>query len=344
MGRGRVGRAGQKVREGSEERGRHCFWRDVGSARGASALFSSVEFTLNVELRQVYSIVSELAGSTSPTNLMSSLSAHLSSSPSILTILYPPLSFHGGSSGSSTKLRRHRGPTQAIERDPLTGREVMRVRFWVEGGEDPAKLQGRQRGWTDVQYWRELPRRLIGPLITSEPPPPPTPPPPTPEELAAREKAERKEKQRSSWTGWLTGMFGSLMPKTMAKKKEESDGGRWFERKPALGRYRSGEVTAELIRVRYARSCSRSLQVAQAIETSRIKEVHGLTAHSTSSSRTPGTRITGSTCSKSYGPRRPRLLKRRARRAGGRGTGFGTERLRLHEGRNEHDAMRRMRM
>lgn len=160
------------------------------------------------------------------------------------TILLPPLSFHGAN--SSNRLHRNRRISSTHATDPSTGAELLYVKFWVEGT-SPKSDQD--------ETWFDTVKKWIGPVIwedSSKPGsyvPRPTVPkvePPPPEPV------------RQSWSGWAGGALASVFGGIIPRRKDAAggpsrEGGSLFTkaRKPTLGEYSSGEVFAELVKVRY---------------------------------------------------------------------------------------------
>lgn len=157
------------------------------------------------------------------------------------TLLLPPLSFHGASNGN--RLNRNRRISSTHATDPSTGAELLFVKFWVEG---LAPVND-----TDTNWWDTV-KKWVGPLIWEDSSRPgsyvPTPSvpkvePPPPEPVGR------------TWGGWaadgLASVFGGIIP-----RRKDANGAAAREslfarpRKPALGEYYTGEVFAELEKVR----------------------------------------------------------------------------------------------
>lgn len=152
-------------------------------------------------------------------------------------------------------MRRQRRISHQLSQDS-DGNEIMLVRFWVEG-QVPHDSNAEQ----DV-YWWDTVKAWIGPLIwedstkpgsyqplpTRPSPPVSAPPVPTP------------PPQPQSWGNWvasgLGSVFGGLVPKlaTGQDGHPTTGGVGMFKRarKPSLGEYSTGEVTAELKKVSQA--------------------------------------------------------------------------------------------
>ena len=172
-------------------------------------------------------------------------------------MLIPPLAFHGASSSSDQRLRRNRRISHSLTTDSTTGLETLFIRFYVEG-QDPSR-EGEEESWLD---WAKI---NIGPLIWQDSHHPTNYNPKLSadtrreeeEELELRRKqSEEEEKRRTSWKSWLGGFvggaFGGVTRGVREAEGSSSSGGGLFKRarKPKLGEHYTGEVVAELQKVR----------------------------------------------------------------------------------------------
>lgn len=257
----------------------------VAATQGAS--FVVVTFGAGLLALVVYAFGSELFSEASPTRVFEDcvervradqevrpLLCYSPCAPSLIlgctprsqlsTILPPPLSFHG--SASSTRMRRNRRISSSLSVDPRTGAETLFVRFYVEGT-DPLAAEA-QAGET----WLDWAKRWIGPAVWEDSHRPGGYAPRLSNGLTEEEEEQRLERERrravdderrKSWTGWASskvggvvgsmfGGLGGLRTGTGADGEAGASGPGLFRRarKPRLGEYTTGEVVAELQKVR----------------------------------------------------------------------------------------------
>ncbi|BGP29657.1 hypothetical protein JCM10296v2_001396 [Rhodotorula toruloides] len=241
-------------------------WAQMGGAERAgvvatqSASFVVVACGAGLFLLVIYAFSSELFGEASPTRIFEDCADRVKADEELQTMLAPPLSFHGSSSGS--RVRRNRRISHSMSKDPSTGLETLFVRFYVEGTDPLAAEAAANESWLD---WA---KRWIGPAVWEDSHRPGTYRPKlssglTEEEEEARIEAERRKKldeeRRKSWGGWLSSSVGSAVGSVFGGVKGLRGGagaedgaassGRGFfsrQKKPRLGEYTTGEVVAEL--------------------------------------------------------------------------------------------------
>ncbi|GAA6008225.1 uncharacterized protein JCM10292_004097 [Rhodotorula paludigena] len=243
-------------------------WRQLGvggkakvaATQGASLVVVLGGATLFVLV--VYAFGTELFSEASPTRIFEDCVERVKHDEELLTMLAPPLSFHG--SASSSRMRRNRRIQHSLTVDPRTGLETLFVRFYVEGSDPLAHdaLHG-------ADTWLDWAKRWIGPAVWDDSSRPGAYQPRlssglTEHEEEARLEAERRralDAQRAqSWGGWVAGgvgsavksMFGGVRGLRGAQQPGDGDAGLagagFFrrQRKPRLGEYTTGEVVAEL--------------------------------------------------------------------------------------------------
>lgn len=164
-------------------------------------------------------------------------------------------------------MRRNRRISSSLSVDPRTGLETLFVRFYVEGT-DPLAAEAQAN-----ETWLDWAKRWIGPAVWEDSHRPGGYAPRlsnglTEEEEEARLERERRraveEERRKSWSGWAASkvggvvgsMFGGVHGLRTGAGGVDGDAGAagsgFFRRakKPRLGEYTTGEVVAELQKVR----------------------------------------------------------------------------------------------
>ncbi|BGP18862.1 hypothetical protein JCM10213_003517 [Rhodosporidiobolus nylandii] len=236
-------------------------WRELGVAQkagvvatqgasgivvlGGAALFCLV----------AYAVGSELFSEASPTRVFEDCVERVRADPELTSVLLPPLTFHGSSTGGRG---RHRPIQHAYSADPTTGAETLFVRFWVEA---------RSADDAEEESWMDWAKRWIGPAIWEDSHNPGAYQPVlSSEEKEAREKVEReqrereeREKRRKTWGGWIADTVSTNLSAAVGgivggaggfrgQRGEEESGASLFrrQRKPKAGEFTTGEVVAEL--------------------------------------------------------------------------------------------------
>jgi hypothetical protein len=157
---------------------------------------------------------------------------------------------------------RHRRISHSYSIDPQTGLETLFVRFWIEA-RDPHS--------TEEESWMDWAKRWIGPAIFEDSHNPGAYQPRLDSEVKEEEKrvlekarkVREDEERRKSWGGWISsgvsnatsnafgGLFGGSKGFRGSRGEgEEAPGLFKRQRKPKLGEHATGEVVAELEKVR----------------------------------------------------------------------------------------------
>lgn len=158
-----------------------------------------IVFGLGLTGLVIYAVSSEIYAPNSPTNLYEEAAELVKRSPEVNAILLQPIKTHAESTGS----RRARRVQGNVSIDKRTGRERMTIRFAVEG---------RAPESPEPETWVEFAKRWLRPIIIE--PSVPTDLLPVPALPAKQPDPE----PTSSFTGWLSSAFGSLMPSAFASK------------------------------------------------------------------------------------------------------------------------------
>lgn len=221
-------------------------WRDLGRAekvgRASTNIGSFFVVSAGAALAGLvaYSFGSELWAENSPTRVFEDATERVKQSKELSLILQHPLSFHG--QNSANRMRRNRRVSSSLSPDG----QALLVRFWVEGVEPESSEPETWLGWA---------KRWIGPAIYEDSHNPgnyhPSPSPPAGGHLEASPVPAVHKQGWGEWVGGAVSGFvgsavGGLVPKGLGGAKEGSRVMGMIPRKPRLGEYSTGEVTAEL--------------------------------------------------------------------------------------------------
>lgn len=101
--------------------------------------------------------------------------------------------------------------------------------------------------WRELEWWKATAKRWISPLITLEVGQPVKKPSAPASDVDPIKTVVHPQ-------GWLTDLFGSLIPRSFSNPKDGQAPERpgWLERRsPTLGTFEHGEVTAEIVKVKF---------------------------------------------------------------------------------------------
>ncbi|EGG10811.1 uncharacterized protein MELLADRAFT_93414 [Melampsora larici-populina 98AG31] len=177
----------------------------------------------------IYSITSELFAPSSSTNLMISITETLNRSKILSEILQVPYKFHTSvHSNASKRMKNLENLPQCVE-----------IRFMIEGSPTASSTTYEV---LDLEWWKSMTKRWIGPLITSEVNHQGISNKPNVKDLVT-EKDDHRQKD------WLKELVGSLLPKPMTQGLSKTKERSWKEKRlPTLGTFTQGEVTAKIIK------------------------------------------------------------------------------------------------
>lgn len=186
-----------------------------------------VAFGLTVTGLVVYAVGSELFSSNSPTSLYEQALEIVQNNKDLHEILVAPIKYHAESSGG----RRHRRVRSIMSVDPATGREKMTVHFYAEGKSPDSH---------EEESYLEKAKRWIRPIVVE---------PMHESSVVVPAVPEKPEPPVQSTSGWLSSIFGSLLPSAFAKEaasKAESGPPRMRTR-PCKGTFTTGEAVAAFV-------------------------------------------------------------------------------------------------